>query len=162
PAFPYVFEIGGQQRPTLGPMESGPDSLVYGLELRHTRVVDPSEFFELMSYCGKPPIHFWPSKFTYEGILSTLRARRAALPSSPLDAGPKTTVQVVRGQIDHQTDTARWLPFMTLSDVISPAPPVSGTYLLQFLDAQGAVRRELPFEPNRYEGMGGESHEGAF
>jgi len=165
PVFPYVFEIGGQQRPTLGPMTNGSDAIVYGLEMHRERVVDPFQFFELMSYCGKPPVHFWPSKFTYEGILATLRARAAAarLAAGGLsDPGAASTVQLLRGQIDFLTGEARWLPFMTLHDVALPALPAPGEYSLRFLDAQGALWREVPFEPNRYEGMGGESHAGAF
>lgn len=77
PIFPFLFDIAGIQRPTLGPMDGSVDQKVYGWNsYDFTRgdgsrpldgapgVIDPTEHFELMSYCKSPghmaiELHIW-------------------------------------------------------------------------------------------------------
>lgn len=155
--FPHFHDISGQIRPTLGPMDQGLDSIVYGFDTLQNRVVAPDRFFELMSYCRNPGIDRWPSAHTY-GILKTaiesrfdsLVARGRAADS----AWGGEQYLLVGGQVDSVAGTAVLDRVVRLESAPALPPPPPGPWTLRVHRAGGATD-DLPFEPELVESDGG-------
>ena len=167
----YVYSlfqpVPGQAElmPTLGPMTSGANSLIYGfdsqayLDATVEPVVSPYLYFDLMSYCnelvpdgkadGKDK---WPSSVTYSNLLNEMSAAFGPPVTVPL-GGPRSKGEgnylFVRGVVDFIAGTAQFLPCIALSMSTPPPGPLAGTnFLLQALDTSGAVLQAVPFGLN--------------
>ncbi len=145
PTFPYMATINGNLRPALGPMSNGPNALVYGYDHDAGWIVSPYQCFDLMSYCRSSPYDRWPSKFTYEGLLTAISNRFA----NPLSPGPPApgSFLFLRGSIDPFTDFVRFQPFATLFADRAPPPPPSGDYALLLLDTASQPIQQITFAP---------------
>jgi uncharacterized repeat protein (TIGR01451 family) len=150
PVFPYVASFSGRARPTLGPMFNGPDELIFGYDHAANQIVSPYEYFELMGYCSKAPLDLWPSKFTYEGLISSLSNRFAATP--PVGSGG--THRLVRGRIDLATDAVTLPPMVTLTGNRAPTSPPAGAYTARLRNGAGQVIQDISFAPSQSEPRG--------
>ncbi len=147
PPFPYIHEILGNRRPTLGPLASGENAKVYGLDILQRRIVSPTEFFDLMSYCANEPIDLWPSKVRYQSLKSAIEARFPPPPpfaESP--AGSGTEALLVQGTIDIQLGSAAFDSFLVATVDALPPAPAPGPYTLRVHRAGGAVE-DTAFSP---------------
>jgi uncharacterized repeat protein (TIGR03803 family) len=153
--FPYFYEERkGLKTPTLGPLNSGTRSLVYGWRLTDPnsggpRIQSPFEASDLMSYCAGR----FPSKFTYESILARLKS----LSSKPLAGSRRTRLDFdpttgpwlgVHGWIDLQSKQVTWLPFGGVTSLLDAGSvDAAGEYQLRVEGAGGELLAELPFTP---------------
>ena len=130
--FPYIFEIGGQRRPTLGPMESGENSKIFGFDTLQRQPVEPDEFFELMSYCAADGIDSWPSKYTYSQLKAEIQERYGSASAPPPEAPTGSTSHLlVHGWVDPAAGSATFDPFLALpAGGLLPAP-APGAYTLR-------------------------------
>jgi len=155
PPFPYIETIGGDRRPTLGPLGLGENVKVYGLDTIQVRVVQPEAFFDLMSYCANPGIDLWPAKVTYEFLKNAVETRFFA-PSEPPSESPAggPDVLLVQGLIDPDAGTASLLPFATTPSGPPSPTPDPGPYTLRVLRSGGGIE-DLAFAPDEVAGHGG-------
>ena len=114
PEFPYIFQVGGVNRATMGPMDLGDDRLIYGLDTRVMNVLDPNQDFDLMSYCSP----LWISDITYKALQDNINNR---YPSDPAGCGggggggvADFQYILVRVSVDFVADTIEFLPFTPL------------------------------------------------
>ncbi|MGH9368943.1 MAG: hypothetical protein ACRD3M_14860, partial [Thermoanaerobaculia bacterium] len=161
PDFPNWFDVDGQPRATLGPMNSGANSLVFALDSDLMLAGDPRNVFDLMNYCSHPSIEWWPSDFTYTNLLGAINARFAPAPA--FSAGiASADFFLVRGRIDLNKDTVELHPFGALIQGPVPDPLPSGDYLLRLRSAAGALLGEISFEPTPMEPLGPDPGLGSF
>src|ERR1019366_7255162 len=126
----------GSLKPTLGPMTNGINGLVYGLDTLTLKkrpslnpVLDPTIYFDMMSYCPAgfpPPLDVWPSTVTYAALLSKINTTFAARPQ-PNGGGGGRTFLLVRGTVNLSAGTASFLPFLTVNLAATPPNPAPGT-----------------------------------
>jgi len=162
-AFGFTPQADGL-RPALGPMTFGADFEVWGLDSDQMLAVDPSRYFDLLSYCRDTPIHFWPSAHTYDAIRQAINARFAPLAAPPPDRAPAGTTQLmVRGEVDFAAGTVELLPLARIPELgTQPAPP-AGDYSLRLLDGAAGTLQQVPFAPQRWmQTEGDPSHRGSF
>ena len=145
--FPYIFEIGGQRRPTLGPMESGENSKIFGFDTLQRRPVEPDQFFELMSYCQADGIHFWPSKYTYSQLKAEINGRYGSASAPPPETPTGSTEHLlVHGWVDPAAGSATFDPFLALpAGGLLPAP-APGAYTLRVHRIGGGIE-DVSFVP---------------
>lgn len=150
PGFPHIYEIGGQWRPTFGPLASGENAKVFGFDTLQSLPIPPDQYFELMSYCSEPVIDLWPSKPTYEFLKSSIEARFSLPPRPGSAPAGATDVLLVSGTIDTDLGTASFDPFLSAS-VDTPAPaPDPGPYTLRVHRTGGAIE-DTSFAPEQLE-----------
>jgi uncharacterized repeat protein (TIGR01451 family) len=147
PDFPNWFTVDGDKRPTLGPMDQGPQELVFGLDLDSMTVADPNTTFDLMCYCRHPRLEFWPSDWTYSNLLFSIDSRFFEAAGTAAAANLAGDYFVVRGNIDLAVGTVELFPFATLLQTEPPEPPPVGDYLLRLRNAGGTLLNEISFEP---------------
>ena len=165
--FPYRETVTGiGEIAPIGPLASGKESEIWGLDTNRDVAVDPRENFELMSYCGSgnmpaiTPRWRWISDFTYDGVRDELNDRYGTVsPSSNTLLASNGEMQVamstqvledyliMRGVVDLETETVEFLPFSVVAVPGQPDLPPTGDYILQLLDASDNVVSEFPFEP---------------
>ena len=97
------------------------------------RIVDPREYFELMSYCSKPGIDLWPSKPTYGALRAAIHARFD--PQAPVAAGPPATYLVVRGSSDAASGDVTLDGVAKIEGLKSPGNPPTGAFTLRLASA---------------------------
>ncbi len=173
PVFPFRNLVNGRQRPTLGPMHNenakifGLDTLA--LDARIAPVVNPTQYFELMSYCSAPDplpnLDEWPSSHTYEALRVSINSRYT--PPGPLAPGPIVKMSPqnllhISGVIDFFEDSAQFFPFITMMEATNPSLPPPGEYLLEMLDQNGVVLLQIPFDPEDESVRGEDSARGVF
>ena len=163
PDFPYIYVIGDSNKPTIGPMDLGDEDLIYGLDTHTMTVVDPTEHFELMSYC-KP--WRWISDVTYAGLKDAIATRFGGVNptnSKILDA-PTVNRLIVRGLVDLTTDTVELRPFGLLLSPDSLPAPSPGDYVLELRDGGGNLLSTIPFQPDEHVADSPEqsTHDGSF
>ena len=174
PEFPYKAELVSDTVAALGPTEQGQDERMYGISTDVMKVTTTTDNelaldlsrpnSELMSYC---PESQWISEFTYEGLRAEVNDRFSTGQTSVLASvnssasGPTSATKfaqngmqqeylLVRGRVDLSEVVAEFQPFSTVSlsseeaDRIAPAP---GDFILQVLDDEGDVVREVAFRP---------------
>jgi len=131
-------------------MNSGEDSLIYGLDTHSMNVVDPCEHFELMSYCGFT--HRWISEDTYNAIRKDINDKYAGEGETFVAAEElaKQDYIIVRGAINFELDTVEFLPFMFFSSAQGPPIPAPGDYLLELRDFNDTTIDTIPFQPTEY------------
>lgn len=133
----------------LGPLSTGPDNEVWGLDNRYVRVntnnlavVDPRQTFELMSYCdGGGPQGRWISKFTYEGLKSAFPTAPAVAAFPPVSGD----FVVVRAAIDFDADSADLQPTSFVSGTVDMLDP--GECRAQLLDSMSVEIAGVDFVP---------------
>lgn len=149
PDFPYIHVIGDSNKPTIGPMDLGDEHLIYGLDTHTMTVVDPTEHFELMSYC-KP--WRWISDVTYISLKEAIAARfgGAELANGQISDTPAVNRLLVRGLIDLTTDTVELRPFGLLLSPDSLPAPEAGDYILELRDGGGNLLSAIAFQPEEH------------
>ena len=160
--FPNWFTVNGEKRPTLGPMDQGTNELIFGLDMDLMQVADPTEVFDLLSYCRHATVDRWPSDVTYANLLTAIDARFP--PGAPVILGGASTGDhfVIRGNVDLLGGTVEFSPFGTLVQTEAPEPQPTGDYLLRLRSAAGVLLNEIAFEPTLSEPEGPDPGLGSF
>lgn len=161
PPFPYIHEIAGNRRPTLGPLASGENAKVYGLDTLLERVAAPDTIFDLMSYCSTTGLDLWPAKATYEFLKDAIETRfgdPVAPPGLP-EAGGE--ILLVSGSIEPEAGSATLLPFLTAPAGATLPVSEPGAYTLR-VHRSGGGTEETSFAPETVEGHGGDPTERPF
>ena len=156
--FPHFHDVQGLVRPTLGAMDLGPQSLVYGFDALQNRVVAPDRFFELMSYCRNPGIDRWPSKHTYEIFKNAIDSRFDSLVErfeASTAAWGAEQYLLIGGQLDSDAGTAELGTFVRLESAPVLPGPAPGAWTLR-VHRVGDVTEDIPFTPEFVESDGGE------
>ena len=159
PNFPYWFTIAGQPRPTLGPMDQGPNKLVFGLDMDLRKAADPTKVFDLMSYCRDLTLEYWPSLPRYNSLDFNITVRFSGFVVRKASVGDHF---VVRGTIGLFDGTVALSPFATLPQIAAPDPPAVGDYFLRLRNAGGTLLNEIAFEPALMEPVGPDPGLGSF
>ena len=155
PNFDNFFEINGQTRPTIGPMDKGVNRLIYGYDAFLRSVIKPHDNFELMGYC-RPR---WISDKSYKNIHQAL----SSIPPIPPGEDSPDTYVIVHGEVDFAADTVELLPFGKVTTTSQPEIPETGDYILELRDSAQQVLASIPFEPQRSVGSeGGMMDTGSF
>ncbi|MEO8429694.1 MAG: fibronectin type III domain-containing protein, partial [Verrucomicrobiota bacterium] len=164
PDFPNLFNVPIGRRPTLGPMDQGPNPMIWGLDFysifkngpMFSQVVNPTNTHELMSYCRSAtwPLR-WVSSYTYTNLFNILASqfRQYSLFAPGGFAGTRALQAaqnaaadylLFSGEIDVLQNSA------VLSSVLrvrlsAPPPPTQGEYTLRLRDAVGTVLADILF-----------------
>lgn len=145
--YPYFRDNdSGKPKPFLGPLDAGDNSILYGFDAESDSVLDPTGTFELMSYCEP----LWPSKYTYEALISSIRTRFGAGPARP--APPPTELQphlIIRGVVRFDSDRGELLPLQTTMAAAGRTMPGPGPYALELLNGEGSVLMRQIFDVPR-------------
>jgi formylglycine-generating enzyme required for sulfatase activity len=152
--FPYIYNINGQMRATMGYMDLGENRLIYGLDTSSsTPIVQyPNINFELMSYCD--PGNRWISDYTYERILIGINTKFGS--STRMQHAESRTSEtqcylVVRGMVNFDNNTAELSPFTYISNpIVVPSEPNIGDYTLELLDGSDHLIISVNFQPMEY------------
>lgn len=146
PEFPNIFNVGGVQRATLGPMTSGTNKLVYGWDSQRNKVVDPNVTFELMSYCSG---FRWPSDYTYAALRGYINGTFAPASLAMAAVGTMERWVLVRGILDLIADTMLFQPVTSFEVDSSITPPglPGNDYWLIMLDANDNEISRIAFSP---------------
>jgi YVTN family beta-propeller protein len=153
PDFPYISEVNGILRATLGPMNEGNNSLIYGLDTNRMAVLSPFENFELMSYC----FPLWISDYTYNSLRTEINNRFSSASSSQAmqALGQMQSYTVFSGTIDLGNNSVEFMPSTTISSEMAPPMPLPGNYTLELLDTTSNVVTSVPFQPIEQVALGG-------
>ncbi|HLK11491.1 MAG TPA: myxococcus cysteine-rich repeat containing protein [Candidatus Binatia bacterium] len=147
--FPFMFAVGGTAVATIGPLLSGDDQIMYGLDAA-LGVVDPYQTFELMSYCqGTSPAFGqskWISSHTYVKLRDALAASPWGGPPGPASSGTAADLLIVRGTVAADSAAAAFLPFVHLEG--APRSPTAGDWTLERRDAGGRLLGTTAFAPS--------------
>ncbi|MGE0640563.1 MAG: choice-of-anchor tandem repeat NxxGxxAF-containing protein [Thermoanaerobaculia bacterium] len=148
--FPYIHEIDGLRRPTLGPLASGENAKVFGLDALQRLAVPPDRYFELMSYCSKPVIDVWPSKESYEVLKGMIETRFAPPLAAAATSEGASDALLVSGAIDLELGAAAFEPAIVATVDSLPPAPSPGTYTLRVHRVGGGVE-DTSFQPEQLE-----------
>ncbi|MGE3311555.1 MAG: hypothetical protein AB7O66_16435, partial [Limisphaerales bacterium] len=168
PAFPHYVSHQGRLRAYFGPMDQGPENMVFGLDLDlrarsfANPIVSPFTTFDLMSYCQESPFHLWPSKVTYERLAKALGGVASQAGMAGLMPQPRQTLLVIRGMIDLTDQAVVWLPFENLEATFPPDVVPPGDYELILQDGAGTTVYTRSFQPTRNVGLGDPSSSAIF
>lgn len=146
PEFPYIYEIGGVRRPTLGPLDLGDDSIVFGWDSEQRWIVDPTRYFDLMCYCGAAPIDRWPSRDTIAFAKAAIESRFGGAPLGAPPEGGGAPVLLVPGTVDSSSGTGELAPFVELPDAPTFPAPEPGGYTLR-VHRSGGGSEDIGFAP---------------
>lgn len=155
--YPFFTAFNGLKKPTLGPMNLGPDEAVWGLNthplggdaLASVQVVNPTNTYELMSYCGSDVTSWrWISGYAYSNLFNVITNKYApATPPAVFQAAAVAEHLLFSGAVNLATDEAFLRPVLPVQ-LPGPEPaPIQGDYTLRLLDGGGAVVSETPFAP---------------
>ena len=148
PDFSFFGPVG--LRPTLGPLDAGPDAEAFGFDSllfprkagEPSPVIDPRQTFELMGYCrGVVSDDTWTSVSTYESLLGELQASFPTVGNS----SATTSQRVFYGTVEDDGSVELEAPVRSV--VSSSAAAASGDFRLDVLDAQGQVLGSRRFSP---------------
>ncbi len=163
PEFPYTDGSNA----TIGPMNLGVQRLIYGWDSHRNVIIDPTQTFELLSYCGGTSATSgqsrWISKFTYDGVRTAINGRFSG-PETELVPIPGAQYLMVSGVVFEgsqgtgeiatnvlpRVPAARFTPFNTIPSNIRPPRPAQGPFLLRTFDLQGVFIEEVSFMPELY------------
>jgi hypothetical protein len=148
--FGSSVQTGIAFRPTLGPMRSGANALVYGLDSDRDEAVSPHKYFDLMSYCSKPPVDLWPADVTYGLLRNGLQAGFGK--GAAQSAAVASDYLLLRGVIDRELDVVAFEPAIAVSGQVPPEAPAPGDFKLRV--HRGGGSQDLSFAPIRFETRG--------
>lgn len=152
--YPLFETLNGAQVPALGPLAKGDNALIYGLDTLALKqapainpVLDPKKYFDFMGYCSVAPLDFWPSSFTYTNLLSAVHSTFGPVTIQPSALGVvEGPMLLVRGTVDFSTDTAEFLPFVTVRPQVPLPGPLPGTsFTLLAFDSAHKVLQTVNF-----------------
>ncbi len=162
-------------KPALGPMNSGTNSLIYGLDTLTFRnaqpynaLASPYVYFDVMSYCGVQPVlpgvplSWWISTYNYTNIYNYVTNNFAGPFGGGPAPGPSTNYMIFRGLIDYSQNTAEFLPTLAVDTTILPPIPPPGAYSLVLFDSGGNMLTEIPFQPSTDEAEDDDDETGSF
>ena len=151
--FPNFFIVSGGYAATLGPMNSGDNAKIFGIDTSAgaPRSPDPDNHFEVMSYCFNDPNWRWISDFTYRGIHTAITTRFPPTLQSVQNKKAATAqdYMLFRGEIDTDTDFAQIDSVVRLPASPTPDSLPSGPYTLELRNGADAIVASIPFEPSR-------------
>jgi hypothetical protein len=162
---PFV-DVNGRRRPGLGPLTSGDEAQVWGMDPRFVNgdvkglgVIDPHSTWALMSYCDDGTGQKrWISAFEWNAVLNGLRsnlssltgehAKRAAVGAGPAPVEPPAGSKglLVSGTISSVTGQADIQPVVSLP-YPGDAAPGEGPFMLRLLRDDGSTIAERRFVP---------------
>ena len=147
PNYPHFYTVDGKTRPYLGPMFVDQAEMVFGYDHEEKVIIDPSDRFDLMSYCDP----LWPSKLTYDSLLHSILQRFGVPVASPPPTSPPPlqNLLLVRGMLNDLSNNVRLLPLRTVLASAPVVPSNPGPYQLQLLNNRGELLAAYPFEPSR-------------
>lgn len=119
------------------------ENVVYGFST-YTKPIYDQDTADLMSY-GDPR---WPSPFTYNVHLNTLRAKYGISSNSVTFTSDKSAV-MISGIISPADDAGMISSLYTISPTVSPSAPVSGTFQIWYENSLGQTLSEYDFEPSQ-------------
>lgn len=146
PTFPFVETVGGRKKATIGPLSQGVDKIVFGWDSYRNKVIDPTQQFELLSYCGPSR---WISTFTYSSVRSYLITnfrRQRKLRQLMASRNLQTSYTVIRALVNMDNSTTNFLPAFRVDLPTIPTVSSNGYEVLGRNSSGGEVFR-LPFHP---------------
>jgi uncharacterized repeat protein (TIGR01451 family) len=169
PLFQRVPPPGGPYKPALGPMSSGDNSLIYGLDTltyrtaqQYNPIASPYVYSDVMSYCGTLPLSWWISTYNYTNIYNYVANNFSGPPGGRPGGGPSTNWMIFRGVMDFTQNSGELLPTLSVSTTILPPSPPPGNYSLVLFDSNGNILQEIPFQPSTDEDEDGDDDTGSF
>jgi uncharacterized repeat protein (TIGR01451 family) len=155
--YPLYQTVAGVyvKKPALGPMNSGSNALIFGLDTLTLRtapqinpVASPYVYFDVMSYCGvnPPSLAWWISTYNYNGMFA-YATNTFTPPPGPPAPGPMSSWMLVRGTIDLTLNSAQFLPSIEVTTPVAPDSPPPGPYALVLFDNLGNVIGQVSFQP---------------
>lgn len=157
--FPYSGTISGSTYATMGPMDQGPDNVIYGIDALTGKVADVNQNFALMSYCSilEAETWTWPSKVnyeaTYQSMISTFGSGTPSIAVTAAVLGPPMDYLLVRGTVDLDGNTAAFEDLGLLTSTTVPPALPTGDYTLQFLDQADGLVSQVSFKPTEAYGF---------
>lgn len=136
PMIPNVGTYGGRDVPLIGPFEPE-DDRIFGVDQQTLEIIDQFSF-DVMGYCTARGFHRWPSKFTYEKMLSEVRARFTPPPPS----SPQVSLMVFTGTVSSNDASIDPLTQVVTSAQLESAV---GPYTLIAKNAAGTEVTQLAF-----------------
>jgi PKD repeat protein len=127
---------------TISQVKTG-EGVIYGFST-YTKRIYNNDTADLMSY-GDPN---WPSPFTYNIHLNTLRAKYGTSSNSVTSVNGESAI-MISGLISPTEDTGKILSVYTISSTVSPSAPVSGTFQIRYEDSLGQALSTYDFEPSQ-------------
>ncbi|MGA2247419.1 MAG: hypothetical protein ABSH48_20715 [Verrucomicrobiota bacterium] len=176
-AYPLFQTVAGLyvNKPALGPMNSGTNSLIYGFDTLTYRAAQPYNplaspyvYFDVMSYCGVQPalpampLSWWISTYTYTNLYNYVTNNFAGPFGGGPGPGPGTNWMIFRGLVDYDQNSAEFLPTLSVTTSILPPSPPPGTYSLVLFDSNSNILADIPFQPSIDEPENGDVDTGAF
>lgn len=152
PDFPYSAVFGGATVATLGPMAGAESARIFGLDTLRMAVVDPTEHYELMSYCGRSPSNAfrWVSKYSYADLATAINNHfTSTAAQTPAPTAQPQPYRLFRGVVNFATNQVEFLPPVLMTTNMPPQQPPIGDYTLLIKDQTGNQLKLLPFEPER-------------
>lgn len=159
--YPFVETIGGDERPTLGPL-GDPDTEVWGVDPRFVvdgsnadlAITDPNVTFALMGYCNSldnTSQGRWTDSFYLPRFMDDVNAIDWSEGPVPDDGG---VWGFFRGlwPFDEAAADVEFKPFFANAPGVVPTAMPAGDYVLELQDAVGAVVETVAFEPTVFEG----------
>jgi len=144
------------------PPDYSSPSLYFGLDthLPTPRILNPSKFVDVMSYCGDNPQFdgAWISSYNYLNLLNFLKLRFGQPGSTEVTASNQGEIRsaggevavsyfLIQGVIEEPAGqiSASILPIETFTPPSVPPLPEPGPYELEFLDGSSNVLMVVPF-----------------
>jgi uncharacterized repeat protein (TIGR01451 family) len=172
--YPLYQSVAGLyvNKPALGPMNNGSNSLIYGLDTltlksapQYNPLASPYVLFDVMSYCATVPqslpLSWWISTYNYSGIYTYATNTFGTAPGPPAP-GPTNNWLLFRGEMDLTLGTAAFLPTLEVATPITPPSPATGSYTLILYDSQHNVLDQISFQPDVEEVEEGEDQSALF
>jgi uncharacterized repeat protein (TIGR01451 family) len=169
--YPLYQSVAGlyANKPALGPMNNGTNSLIFGLDTltyrtakQYNPIASPYLYFDVMSYAGRVPLSWWISIYNYTNIYNYVTNNFSGPPGGRPGPGPGTNWMIFRGLMDYSQNTAQFLPTLSVDTTILPPSPPPGSYSLVLFDSDGNMLAEIPFQPSADEVEDGDDETGSF
>jgi hypothetical protein len=133
PSFPYVLNgkgyIGDSAHPN------------YGFDIKTRAIYPYTTYYDVMGYC-RPQ---WVSDYTYEALLAYDQSQRVVESAAVSSA----RAVLISGRIDPDSSQVTFRPAYVLDAPGGAQLPDPGEYVLEMLDADGAVISTYAFAPAR-------------
>jgi uncharacterized repeat protein (TIGR01451 family) len=154
-----VFPMGvsrGQLAPVLGPW-TPPEEMIFGYDHLVGRLINPSNTFDIMSYCnngygGSLPYSTsfpWMSFYSYTNIMNSIINRWGGGGAPGHAFGPFVPGDylMVSGTLNEDLGTVAMSPLYTIPFDQPPAMPEPGPYVVRLIGPGNAILDEVTFTP---------------